>query len=358
MKRSTVFLVLIITLVFPALLSGQTSTIKNLEGGEVNSVDLEEFLSIAMEDFEVPGLTLAIVNDGKVVYHTTKGMADIAGEQAVNKTTIFEGASLSKPMFAHFVMTFVEEGKLDLDTPLFQYLPYPDIAHDDRYKRITARMALSHTTGFPNWRTDYPEKQLFIQFDPGTAWHYSGEGYQYLAKVLAHLANTDAKGLEDLFQLRIAQPLNLLHTRFIQDKTNFKNKAKPYKEGNAVDSGFTNEAFGAAYGIHTEALDFAEWMIGVMDGKILQEESYQVLFSDQIQLPEDSENAQAGIKHWTLGFAKFNSPFGALYTHGGNNYGFTSGFGLLREQKWGIVYFTNANQVSEFGLELFAFLHE
>lgn len=358
MKVNMAFLALLFPLFTPTLLIGQTTIIKNLQGEEVNLEDLETFLSIAMEDFEIPGLSLAIINDGKVVYHSTKGMADIASGKSVDKSTIFEGASLSKPIFAHFVMTFVEEAKLDLDTPLFHYLPYTDIAHDDRYKSITARMVLSHTTGFPNWRTDYPEKKLFIQFDPGSAWHYSGEGYQYLAKVLAHLADTDASGLESLFQSRIAKPLRLLHTRFIQDEANFKHKANPYTNGKLVNSGFTNEAFGAAYGIHTEASDFAGWMIGVMEGKILQEESYSALFSDQIQLPEDSDNAQAGIEFWTLGFAKFNTPFGPLYTHGGNNFGFTSGFGLHREQKWGVVYFTNANQVSEFGLELFAFLHE
>ncbi|NRB53404.1 MAG: beta-lactamase family protein [Saprospiraceae bacterium] len=338
-------------------LAGQTS-IKNALGEEVERIDLEEFLSIAMEDFEIPGLSLAIINDGQVVYHTVRGMADREEEVKVDALTIFEGASLSKPLFAHFVMTFVEEGKLDLDRPLYEYLPYEDIADDERYKQITARMVLCHTTGFPNWRTDYPAQKLFIQFEPGSSWHYSGEGYQYLALVLAKLANTDAKGLEALFQERIAVPIGLSHTRFIQDSTNLARKAKPYKEGMKLKSSFTNEAFGAAYGVHTEAQDFSKWLIAVLDEALLKKESYAVLFEDQVRFPADSENAQAGNSHWTLGFSKFNSPFGTFYTHGGNNPGFTSAFGIQRAQKWGVVYFTNANQVSDFGFELFAFLHE
>jgi CubicO group peptidase (beta-lactamase class C family) len=69
----------------------------------------------------------------------------------VNDQTLFEAASVSKPIFAYFVMRMVEKGLLNLDTPLYKYLPYPDIEHDDRYKLITARMVLNHTTGFPNW---------------------------------------------------------------------------------------------------------------------------------------------------------------------------------------------------------------
>ncbi len=357
MKRYFFYVALMLSYVVPLVLPGQ-ALIKNAQGQEVTPQDLESFLAIAMEDFDMPGLSLAIINDGQVVYHTVKGMSDRENEQAVNEQTIFEGASLSKPLFAHFVMTFVEEGKLNLDRPLYEYLPYEDIAHDERYKQITARMVLCHTTGFPNWRTDYPAQQLFIQFEPGSSWHYSGEGYQYLALVLAKLAKTDAKGLEALFQERIAAPLGMTHTRFIQDSINLTRKATPYKEGVKLKSSFTNKAFGAAYGVHTEAQDFSKWLIGVLNGALLTEESYALLFEDQVSFPEDSENAQTGNTHWTLGFSKFNSPFGTFYTHGGNNPGFTSAFGIQRAQKWGVVYFTNANQVSEFGFELFAFLHE
>ncbi|MBX2876869.1 MAG: beta-lactamase family protein [Saprospiraceae bacterium] len=356
MKRN-IFCVALLLCIGPFILKGQ-APIKNALGGEIAKAELEEFLAIAMEDFEIPGLSLAIINNGQLVYHTVQGMADRQGGVKVNSNTIFEGASLSKPLFAHFVMTFVEEGKLELDRPLYQYLPYADIAADERYKQITARMVLCHTTGFPNWRTDYPDKELFIQFEPGTAWHYSGEGYQYLSLVLAKLAETDAKGLEALFQERIAKPLGMTHTRFIQDSANFIHKAKPYRQGIEINSSFTNKAFGAAYGVHTEALDFSKWLTAVLNGGILEEESYSMLFEDQISLPADSENVQAGNTHWTLGFSKFNSPVGVFYTHGGNNPGFTSAFGIQREQKWGVVYFTNANQVSEFGFELFAFLHE
>jgi CubicO group peptidase (beta-lactamase class C family) len=93
---------------------------------------------------------------------------------------------------------------------LYKYLPYPDIEYDDRYKLITARYALSHQTGFPNWRYDEPDKKLDIMFKPGTGFHYSGEGYQYLAKVIAHLNNIEEGKLDSIFQKEIAEPLSTI----------------------------------------------------------------------------------------------------------------------------------------------------
>ena len=157
--------------------------ISRLIGFKVSSKKLDEFVESKIRELNIPGISLAVINDGKVIYHKTVGFANLQGNLAVNSNTIFEGASISKPVFAYFVMTFVDDGLLELDTPLYKYLPYPDIAHDERYKKITARMVLSHRTGFPNWREDEEDKRLRLKFDPGTEYYYSGEGYQYLAKV-------------------------------------------------------------------------------------------------------------------------------------------------------------------------------
>ena len=297
-----------------------------------------------MEKFEVPGLSMAIINNGKVVFHTTRGYADIEKAKKVTPNTIFEAASLSKPLFSFLTMDFVEDGILDLDTPLHKYLPYPDIAHDDRYKKITARMVLSHTTGFPNWRSDYDTKELFIQFDPGTSFFYSGEGYQYLARVLAHLNNTDDLGLEQLFQKRIAEPLNLRTTKFIQDKNNFKNKAQGYVGSMPKSGNDDPDVFGAAFSVHTEALDFSKWLLALLNKELISEKSYQELFGTQVVLPEDHEQRQLGVTEWTLGFAKAQLPVGVAFGHGGNNPGYTSLFAIVPQNKWGLVVFTNADQ--------------
>ncbi|MDB4292274.1 beta-lactamase family protein [Maribacter sp.] len=333
----------------------QAKKIINLVGKEVATDSIDAYLAAQMLNLDVPGLSLAIINDGKVVYHSVKGYADVGKGKKVTNKTIFEGASLSKPLFAYFIMGFVEEGKLDLDRPLYNYLPYEDIASDARYKKITARMVLSHTTGFPNWRTDHADNKLFLKFDPGTAYEYSGEGYQYLAKVLARILKVDDAGLEVAYQKRVAAPLNLEYTKYLQDRANMKNKAKGYRGKEAVKGDDDPRIFGAAFSIHSEALDFSKWIIALMNQEGLSKESYLELFKTEVILPEGHPQRQSGLTEWTKGFAKASLPFGSVYAHGGNNPGFSSLFVMEPETKWGLIIFTNANQ-SEIPLQLAQYL--
>ncbi|MEM8528675.1 MAG: serine hydrolase, partial [Bacteroidota bacterium] len=312
---------------------------------EIVVAELEDFLTEGMEEESIQGLSMVIFDQNKILYHHLQGNADVENGIPVNKNTIFEAASLSKPLFAYFIMKYVDAGILDLDRPLFEYLPYEDIEHDERYKTITARMVLSHTTGFPNWRDDY-DGQLFISFEPGTDYQYSGEGFQYLAKVLAHLLETNDIGLEQVFQEKVAQPLGLKTTKFLQDEKNFSNKAAPYKNGVRVENRYSNDVFGAAFSVHSEAKDFSIWLRALLNNKGLTEDSFTELFKDQFQMEEQGEDSE-GASAWTLGFGKYQLGDAVLYGHGGNNYGYTSGFFIDREQKMGAVLFTNADQVSD-----------
>ncbi len=321
-----------------------SKTIKSLIGNEISTDSIESFIEQQMKILKVPGVSTAIINNGKVAYHLVKGYSNLETKQQVSKKTIFEGASLSKPLFAYMIMTIVEEGKLDLDKPLHEYLPYKDIDYDKRYKKITARMVLTHTSGFPNWRTNHEEGKLFISFEPGSAFQYSGEGYQYLAKVVAHILNTDDRGLEKAYQARIANPLNLEYTKYLQDSNNMKNKAEGYKDGSVMGEDEDPEVFGSAFSIHSEALDFSKWLIALIHREGLSEESYNELFKSQFVLPEGHPQTEAGVTDWTLGFAKATMPFGSAFGHGGNNPGYTSLFMIAPEAKWGYVMFTNADQ--------------
>jgi CubicO group peptidase (beta-lactamase class C family)/ribosomal protein S18 acetylase RimI-like enzyme len=112
-----------------------------------------------------------------VVVAGTRG----GGHGPVDEGTRFEAASLTKPVFAAGVMALVDAGTLELDRPLGEYVGEPFLPDDERAASITARMVLAHTTGFPNWREDGP---LFLRWDPGSRWGYSGEGYAYLQHVV------------------------------------------------------------------------------------------------------------------------------------------------------------------------------
>src|SRR5262245_12589079 len=130
-----------------------------------------------MKEADIPGMSIVVIRNGKVAWHNNFGVKNTKTAQPVDDNTVFEAASLSKPVFAYAVLKLVEQGKIGLDVPLTKYLPTPYIDGDPRLEKITARIVLSHRTGFPNWR---PGSSLSIHFTPGERFSYSGEGFIYL----------------------------------------------------------------------------------------------------------------------------------------------------------------------------------
>ena len=114
------------------------------------NADLLRHLPRLLELASVPGLALGIV-DGKRVWRRGFGDAVEESAQPVSDETMFEAASLGKPVFAYAMLRLVDAGVIDLDRPLYDYLPLPE-TNNARMRRVTARHVLSHTTGLPNWR--------------------------------------------------------------------------------------------------------------------------------------------------------------------------------------------------------------
>lgn len=137
------------------------------------------------------GLALAIVDDGEVKYLQAFGTRNARGE-ALEPDTVMYGASLTKLVFAHTVMQLVDAGALRLDTPIAdllekplpEYPAYAALADDPRWKALTPRMALTHSTGFANFAFLEPDRKLRIHFAPGSRYAYSGEGLVLLQFVL------------------------------------------------------------------------------------------------------------------------------------------------------------------------------
>ncbi|MDY8134271.1 serine hydrolase domain-containing protein [Aquimarina sp. 2201CG5-10] len=336
--------------------------IKNFKGVDVSTDSISIFLKSRMDSLNIPGLSIAVINDSKVVYHQTFGYANLEKKMPVTSKTIFEGASMSKSVFASFVMKYVEERKLDLDKPLYEYLPYQEIAYDERYKKITARMVLSHRSGFPNWRENEDDKKLKIKFQPDTDYEYSGEGYQYLAMVLKHIDNTDWKGLEAIFQDKIAKPLKMKHTVFVPTSYTNKHKAEPYnnqREWIDLKNNYWYKKekgkFIAPSSIHSEPLDFSKWMIGIMNNKLLSKESYIELLKHHSKVSTLSSGTNV---YYTLGFVTADKPYNTTFFHGGSNDGFTCWYLLDTTKKWGYVLFTNSENGEKLGNEVWDYFEK
>ena len=144
---------------------------------EQDLASLDGLMPRLMRDGDVPGVSLAVVKDGRVLWRRAYGVRNASADKAdkadkpvpIGDDTIFEAASLSKPVFAYAVLKLVDARVIDLDTPVVRYLP-GDYIKDPRFRLITPRQVLSHTTGFPNWRGS---GELKIHFAPGERFSYS-----------------------------------------------------------------------------------------------------------------------------------------------------------------------------------------
>ena len=313
-----------------------------LNSEAVNPDELDRVLETYLAYFKVPGISVAVIKDSKVVYHRGFGLKNAATKEPVTDDTVFEAASMTKPVFAYTVLRLVDKGVLKLDTPLFTYLPYEDIAHDDRYKLITARMVLTHRTGFPNWRTG----KLEIKFTPGTEVSYSGEGFVYLGKVVEKLTG---KKLVDLCREEVFTPLGIENASLVWNE----NVARLTATGHG---GFSPLAKGkpsapnVAASLHVDAGNYAKFLIAVLEGKGLSETSANEMLRAQVKVP-DQEGAS-----WGLGIAIEKTPFGTHFGHGGRNTGFTSRSLMYKDQGVGYVFLVNNDDASKIDNVLNAYL--
>jgi CubicO group peptidase (beta-lactamase class C family) len=148
-----------------------------------------------MQRENLQGLALAVIDEGQVKSARSWGWRNAEKRLPLQLDTIMYGASLTKAAFAYMLLQLVDEGKLDLDAPLERLLPrplpsygkpddYADLAGDDRWRRITPRILLTHSSGFANFRWLEPDKKLRFHFDPGTRYAYSGEGFYILQLIV------------------------------------------------------------------------------------------------------------------------------------------------------------------------------
>ncbi len=172
------------------------------------SPDLLRNLPRLLELASVPGLAMALISDGRV-WARGFGRAIEDPAQSVSTDTVFEAASLGKPVFAYAVLRLVDAGLLDLDRPLYDYLPIPD-ANSARMKRVTPRQVLSHTTGLPNWRQQ--PGPLEPASEPGKTFSYSGEAYFYLQRVVEAVTG---KPFDRHMHEQVFEPLGMKQSSYV-----------------------------------------------------------------------------------------------------------------------------------------------
>lgn len=327
--------------------------IKTVSGKSLKIETLNNRISEICDSLKLPGLSIAIINDAKIVYHNTFGVINNQSREPVTNHTIFEAASLSKPVFAYFIMKMVEQGKLDLDTPIYPYLEpiftpgvIDSVSFED-YKTITPRIVLSHSTGIPNWVQGKP---IHIDFTPGKGFSYSGEAYQHLAAALGtKLGIGWGSKLDTLFLEEVAHPLNMRSSFYTWNDKLEKYKAKGHKKGEVNLEIHRDKKVGPGYSLHSEALDYAHFLMEMMEPKNLSKELVKEMLKEQNHFtPDNTLLKETGQTRWGLGFAQKPTPNGLMHLHTGNNHDFQAYAMFVPTQKYGIALFANSDNLYDF----------
>lgn len=308
---------------------------------------LERVVPQLMKDAEVPGLSIALVRDGQLAWHKGFGVKNAQTKEPVDDATIFEAASLTKPVFAYGVLKLVEGGKLDLDVPLNKYLPGNyDVGDDARLSGITARRVLSHTTGFPNWRQPRESPTLKIHFTPGDRFSYSGEGFVYLAKTVEHITG---EKLAPLMKRLVLEPLGMKHSSFVW--LDAYEKLKIFRHNTAGEpkgQNIVTEA-NAAGSLHTTAEDYGRFIAAILNGTGLKPETARLMLTPQIKVSESgARNLDAQPERlsqnisWGLGWGLQATDEGQAFWHWGDNGDTKAYIVAFDRQKAGVVVFTNS----------------
>lgn len=352
-------------ILFSVSVCGNAQLITRLDNTAISSAALDEKIHNLIKAANVHGIAISIFNNNKTVYKKTFGYKRSDLKQPLQTNTNLYGASLSKALFAVLVMKLVEEGTIDLDTPLesyltkpiYEYTPltkwhdnYSDLRYDSLYKKITARMCLSHSTGFANWRWDEKDQKLKVNFLPGSKYGYSGEGMVYLQVVIEKLTG---KTLEELMNGKIFQPLGIKNSAYSW-KAAFENDyAWGHKtNGDLYEKDKDNEPR-AASTLETTLDDYTVFIESVLQQKILKPSSVQKMFTPQMRLRSLQQFGPLRFKDSTLndaiqlssglGWLVLNSPYGLGAFKEGHGDGFQHYTILFPEKGIGIVIMTNSD---------------
>ena len=306
---------------------------------ETLAAQLKEVVPDLMKKSMIPGLSVAIVRGGQLFWSETFGKKNLETGETADRDTLFEACSLSKPVFAYAVLKLVANGVLELDMPLCEYVSDEYIEEkylrrkieDERIRKITTRMVLSHTPGFPNWRRG----KLTINFEPGEKFSYSGEGYVFLQHIVAYLTGQDLNGFMTQY---VFTPLGMNNSSYVWRDEIDPQLANPHSALGEVRKK-RKPRNNAAASLITTAEDFARFIAAVMNKEGLSKEMSQAMLTSQIKIPHQEYPDSFS---WGLGLGLEHSPQGDVFWHWGDNGDFKCFTAAYPKEKLGVVYFANS----------------
>jgi len=304
-----------------------------------------------MSELHVPGVSIALIDHRAIVWCGEYGVADVSRQTPVTSETLFEAASMTKPVFTYSVMKLADQGKLDLDRPLSQYLREPTLPDQPSRSLITARMVLSHTAGLPNWRKGEEERDgpLPVLFEPGSRFSYSGEGFFYLQRVVEKITGESTAGFS---KRTLFDPMGMTRSSYLWTGCMDSLLAA----GHAADGTFLQKTkythANVAYTLYTTAREYAMFLVGILKTDrtapySLSSESVGQMLAHQVTADVRAPIGRPGrakslAVYWGLGWSINTTAEGDIVHHSGAN---RSGFRCFSQfspsRGSGIVIMTN-----------------
>ncbi len=319
---------------------------------------IEKLTPPLMKELKVPGVSISVIRNHELAWSRSFGVTDAARPAPVDSRTVFEACSMSKPVFTCLALQLVEQGKLDLDKPLCNYLEEQFVSdHDDYSKLITARMVLTHTSGLPNWRKGGEERggPLPVYFKPGTKFSYSGEGIYYLQRVAERITR---EPLAAYARRNLFDKIGMASSSFIWTEDLGPRIATGHDTSGACLTRSCYAHADAAYTLYTTADDYARFIARLMrpdqvDGFSLSAAMTNEMFRQQVRMDTrdviDRPGRRLGLSAYRgLGWVIDATITGDIVYHSGSNQtGFTCYSQFNRREGSGIVIMTNGKNGSE-----------
>jgi CubicO group peptidase (beta-lactamase class C family) len=344
----------------PAAAVAGADELQRLDGSTVAVAELERRIPELMAKVWLPGLNVEVLREGTVAYRQSFGVRDAATGAPMTPETSVTGLSFSKTITAYLVMRLADRGVIDLDRPLYAYLPrplpeydfYSDLEGDERYRLITARHVLSHTTGWPNWRWFTDEGTLHFLFDPGERHSYSGEGFAYLQLVLEEITG---KGFAELARDEVFAPLGMNRSSMVWEGAYAANFAQDHDFlGRPMERERWDEA-SAAGSLQTTIDDYGRFLLAILDGRGLKPASRDLMLTPQVtirharmfgpRLYEATDAYAAKGLCWTLGFGRVDTLYGWAFFHTGNDRGSANYFVAFPAARSAVILTGNSNRL-------------
>ena len=280
----------------------------------------------------IPGLTVAVLDDGKVVWSDAYGLSNSVSRRAMTVDTRLEAASLGKPITTYGALRLVEEGKLELRRPLSGYLREQFVKSDSHRDQITTWSVLTHTSGLSN---NLLESDHEVAFTPGSQFSYSGVGFMYLQRVIEEVSGS---AFNDFMTETIFRPLGMTHSSYFRAlRTAPRSRGHAYLLGFALPMPFApNVQPNAANLLCSTAPDLAKFVAELMAPTLVSQALVEQMLTPQVPADQNS--------WWGLGIGLYRGPQSTCFWHWGDNLDFQSYLIGCPHEKIGAVVMTNSSR--------------